>query len=90
MTMYVNRTQVCSTRLTAQLLSCEDFREFWLQWDDRHVFLGQGHVPGSRFLLMCNVTEVTGQEVKVGALSVASDREQEGYWQFEDTTNGET
>ena len=85
---YVNRTLLCDSRLTAQLLSCEEFRDFWVQWDDQLVSIGQGHVPGSRTITWCNVTEHTGQEVKVGAMSVASDREQEGYWQFEDTTNG--
>ena len=82
--IYVDRKDQCASELRPEVLSCETFNTFWIEWSGRALKVGVGHVPGTGLITECPDVDL---EV-ISGVSVASAMAQEGYWQFEDVTSG--
>ena len=84
--IYVDRKleNKCASHNAPEVLSCDSFDTFWLQWSDNALKVGRGHVAGSQQITECE----TSQPLDIRGVSVGSAMGEEAYWQFEDVTNG--
>ena len=64
---------------TPDILSCNEFRSFWIQWENNHVEVGEGSVINQRrFINWADTTDPHG----ISALTLSTGWESTGDWQF--------